>query len=415
MKTNINFVKLRIPSLIFSLTIIILGCWFVFGPKNLNIGMLTPKGFNLGIDFQGGVLHQLTVYSGIGQDEIRSMTEKVGLGKEVQQVIIPENKRIGKAVGYVIKATITTAEQKEMKEKDITAAKLLDSKIKELYRLLSEKVGSQYTLEGDELKKANLVYGNDLITGELTDEKSETKRVLKNVVKESENIISPAYSAGLRWQVVLLVLFVLLIMLLYVAIRFKFQFSLGGILALIHDTLIMLGFISIFQLEIDMTVIAAILTIIGYSINDTIVVFDRIRENYGIMKESSAKQIFNVSINQTLNRTIITSLTTQLAVIALLIWGGPKIFGFAFTLTVGIVFGTYSSIFIASPIVDIWNAIFDKREKVRFEKEKKISEKSNSEEELSDNESVNNETSKNVSNDKITLSKSKLKKLSSKK
>lgn len=412
MKININFIKLRIPSLIFSAVILIFASWFVFGPKSLNLGPLTPKGFNLGIDFQGGVLHQLNVYSGIEQDEMRALTEKAGLGKEVQQVIIPENKRIGNSTSYIIKATITSADQKEMTEKDITAAKFLESKIVNLYGLINEKVGKFYSLEGEALKKANEIYKDDKITGEIIEEKIETKRVLTNVVKESENVISPAYSSGLRWQMILLVLFVLAIMLLYISIRFKFQFSLGAVLALAHDTLIMFGFIAIFQLEVDMTVIAAILTIIGYSINDTIVIFDRIRENFGIMKEASSKQIFNTSINQTINRTIITSVTTELAVLALLVWGGPKIFGFAFTVTIGIIFGTYSSIFIAAPAVDIWNGIFDKKEKVKFKRENKKIEESE-EDTVGNNEG--DEPIKTVSTDKVTLSKSKLKKLSSKK
>ncbi len=417
MKININFIKLKVPSFIFSLTVIGLGLWFIFGPKSLDLGFFTPKGFNLGIDFQGGVLHQLVVYSGIPQDEVRELTEKAGLGKEIQQVIIPETKRVGKASSYIIKATITTAEEKEMKEKDITAVKLIDSKIVELYKLLNEKVGEKYTLTDEEFAKVNLLYPNEPIPGEIISEKNDTQRVVKNVVKESESVISPSYSTTLRWQVVLLILFVLFIMLLYITLRFRFQFSLGGILALIHDTLVMLGFISFFQLEIDMTVIAAILTIIGYSINDTIVIFDRIRENTGIMKESSSKLIFNTSINQILSRTIVTSLTTQLAVIALLIWGGPKIFGFAFTLTVGILFGTYSSIFVASPIVDIWNSFFDKKERSKSDKEKKNANvtKSDDKEKTLVEENGDGNIDKPVTTGKIVLSKSKLKKLSSKK
>ncbi|OHD18002.1 MAG: protein-export membrane protein SecF [Spirochaetes bacterium GWD1_27_9] len=411
MKTNINFIKLRFPAFIFSLTVILLGFWFILGPKNLNLGPLTPKGFNLGIDFQGGVVHQVTVYYDINQNDIRKLTEQAGLGNEVQQIIVPEEKRIGKAVSYLIKATITEKEQKEIKEKDITAAKFLEAKIQNLYSLIKTQVGNEYVLQAEELKKANSLYPTEFINGEIVDKKTDTQRVLNSVVKDSESVISPVYSAGLRLQAIFLVIFVLTVMLVYITIRFKIQFAIGAILALIHDTSIMLGFIAFFRLELDMYTIAAVLTIIGYSINDTIVVYDRIRENFGIMKDFTSKQIFNTSLNQTLNRTIVTSFSTQLAVIALLIWGGPKIFSFAFTLTVGILFGTYSSIFIAGPVVDIWENLFSKKEKAKILKEKKREEIEQKEEDAKDE----NEEQTTASNETITLSKSKLKKLTGKK
>lgn len=139
--------------------------------------------------------------------------------------------------------------------------------------------------------------------------------------------------------------------LIYVAWRFEYKFALGSVAALVHDVLITLGFFSILQLEFDLTVLAAVLAVIGYSLNDTIVVYDRIRENFRLLRTGTAEEIMNASLNQTLSRTIMTSLTTLLVLIALALLGGEIIHNFAIALTVGVVIGTYSSIFVASPLV----------------------------------------------------------------
>lgn len=139
--------------------------------------------------------------------------------------------------------------------------------------------------------------------------------------------------------------------LIYVAWRFEYKFALGSVTALAHDVLITLGFFSLLQLEFDLTVLAAILAVIGYSLNDTIVVYDRIRENFRLLRKGSAEEVMNISLNQTLSRTIMTSLTTLLVLIALAVLGGEIIHNFAIALTVGVVIGTYSSIFVASPLV----------------------------------------------------------------
>ena len=139
--------------------------------------------------------------------------------------------------------------------------------------------------------------------------------------------------------------------LLYVAWRFEYKFALGSVAALAHDVLITLGFFSVLQLEFDLTVLAAILAVIGYSLNDTIVVYDRIRENFRLLRKGSSEEVMNTSLNQTLSRTMMTSLTTLLVLIALSLLGGEIIHNFAIALTVGVVIGTYSSIFVASPLV----------------------------------------------------------------
>ena len=146
----------------------------------------------------------------------------------------------------------------------------------------------------------------------------------------------------------LALVYALLGILIYVAFRFEYRFALGAVAALIHDVIITLGVFSVLQLDFDLTVLAALLAVIGYSLNDTIVVFDRIRENFRKMRKGSTEEVINASLNQTLSRTIMTSLTTLLVLIALFIFGGELIHNFAFALIVGVLVGTYSSIYVAS-------------------------------------------------------------------
>jgi preprotein translocase subunit SecF len=148
----------------------------------------------------------------------------------------------------------------------------------------------------------------------------------------------------------LAVLFALIGVLLYVAFRFEKRFALGAVAALAHDVIITVGIFSLFRLEFDLTVLAAVLAVIGYSLNDTIVIFDRIRDNFRIMRRSDTMEVMNRSLNQTLSRTIITGLTTLLVLLSLLIWGGDTIFGFSLALVIGILVGTYSSVYIASAL-----------------------------------------------------------------
>lgn len=171
----------------------------------------------------------------------------------------------------------------------------------------------------------------------------------------SEEYIGSSFAAGLATQTIWLTLIALALILLYVWIRFKLNYAVSAVAAVFHDVLLLLGFIGAFQLEFSTATIAAILTIIGYSLNDTIVIFDRIRENVRITKDMSFKEVINQSISQSLSRTLITSFTTLLAVTAILIFAIGTIQVFALSLVVGIVVGTYSSIFVASPILLSWH------------------------------------------------------------
>jgi preprotein translocase subunit SecF len=166
--------------------------------------------------------------------------------------------------------------------------------------------------------------------------------------------VGPKIGSELRTAMFWAVIYSLLGIVAYVTWRFEFRFAIAAIIALIHDVCFTLGFFSVTGLEVSLAVIAAVLTIVGYSLNDTIVVFDRIRENLHTRRRDNYAKMVNASINETLSRTIITSLTTLFVVVCLVVFGGPVIRDFAVTLLVGITVGTYSSIFIASPVVVEW-------------------------------------------------------------
>ncbi len=160
--------------------------------------------------------------------------------------------------------------------------------------------------------------------------------------------VGPQVGAELRDQGGLGMLFALAVVMIYVAIRFQYKFSIGAVAALIHDVIIVLGFFSLLGLDFDLTVLAAVLAVIGYSLNDTIVVFDRIRENFRKMRRGTTNEVINTSLTQTLERTLMTSLTTLLVLVVLFIFGGELINGFATALIVGVVVGTYSSIYVSA-------------------------------------------------------------------
>jgi preprotein translocase subunit SecF len=185
----------------------------------------------------------------------------------------------------------------------------------------------------------------DVLSRNITDQEIDIRRT------ES---VGPKIGAELRTAMFWAIIYSLLGIVVYITWRFEFRFAIAAIVALIHDVLFTLGFFSVAGLEVSLAVIAAILTIVGYSLNDTIVVFDRIRENLHTRRRDNYEKLVNASVNETISRTVITSLTTLLVVLALVIFGGEVIKDFALTLMIGIFVGTYSSIFIASPVVVEW-------------------------------------------------------------
>lgn len=167
----------------------------------------------------------------------------------------------------------------------------------------------------------------------------------------SVETVGPKIGAELSGKAYLAIISALVMILIYISVRFEFKFALGAIAALAHDVFITLGIFSIMDYEISLSVVAAFLTIVGYSLNDTIVIFDRVRENIKGMRSSEFSSIINKSINSSLSRTVITSMTTFVVVFVLWLWGGEVIHNFAFAMIIGVIIGTYSSIYVASPIV----------------------------------------------------------------
>ena len=206
-------------------------------------------------------------------------------------------------------------------------------------------------------------FGNDqdyLIKFENKDNKKDVVEDIRTKFDESfgnnfdfrrvENV-GPKVSAELLRSGIIAISVSLVIMLIYIWIRFEWQFSLGAILALFHDIIVTLGLFSLFGLEINLPIIAAVLTIVGYSMNDTVVIFDRVRENLRKYSDIKIYELTNISINETLSRTLITSITTLLALISIFLFGGEILKGFSLAMIFGVIFGTYSSIYIANTIL----------------------------------------------------------------
>jgi len=260
------------------------------------ISLFMHGGPKLGIDFTGGTSLQLRFEHPINIGEIRSILSTIGLGNtEIKEF----------AIGNEL--LIRLQQQDNMED-------------------LTEKVISE-------------------LTNQLPDNKLELR---------SRETVGSRIGSELGRDAIKAILISLALILIYISWRFEFKFAVGAVIALFHDVLITLGIFSLLNLEISLAVVAAFLTIIGYSLNDTIVVFDRIRENLKVLRREEYPKIFNFSINQTLSRTLLTSLTTFLVVIILFFFGGEVIHVFSFALVIGVIVGTYSSIFIASPVVIEW-------------------------------------------------------------
>jgi preprotein translocase subunit SecF len=207
---------------------------------------------------------------------------------------------------------------------------------------------------------------------ELSSVKGVTPTVIQALKKEcslgpftilSAEVVGPKVGAQLTRQAILATLYALGGMLVYIAFRFEWIYGVAAVLAVFHDTIITIGVFSLINKEISLTVVAALLTLVGYSMNDTIVVFDRIRENLKIVRRDSLENIINLSVNQTLSRTVLTSGLTLLTALSLWLFGGQVLNGFSFALVCGIIAGTYSTVFIASPLLIFWQNLVESRKK----------------------------------------------------
>ena len=269
----------------------------------ISIILIVFKGLNYGIDFKGGTLI-----------ELRSNNSEVSLIRDVLKNMNLGDvnvKKFGKKGDFLIKV--------EQKDEN-------NSLIPEIKKNLSDNLNSEVNF----------------------------RRV--------ENV-GPKVSVELLRSGILAISLSLAAMLFYIWVRFEWQFSIGSIIALFHDVIITLGVFSFLSLEINLSIIAAVLTIVGYSMNDTVVIYDRIRENLGKFHRLNISDIANLSINETLTRTIITSVTTLLALISIFILGGEILRGFSFAMILGVLIGTFSSIFVASPILKYFNVSYKTIEK----------------------------------------------------
>ena len=264
----------------------------------LSILVLLFKGLNLGIDFKGGTLIEIRPEnSKVDISEIRQSFMKMNLGDV-------NVKKFGKENDYLVKIEMTKSNDKDF-------IKLINNK-------LSADLGTPVNF----------------------------RRV--------ENV-GPKVSSELLRSGIIAIALSLVAMLIYIWIRFEWQFSIGAILALFHDVILTLGIFSLFSLEINLSIVAAVLTIVGYSMNDTVVIFDRVRENLKKFSDIRIFDLTNISINETLSRTIITSITTLLALVSIYVFGGEILKGFSLAMILGVIFGTYSSIYIANPILILLN------------------------------------------------------------
>ena len=216
--------------------------------------------------------------------------------------------------------------------------------------------------ENDFIIKAEQTSGDlQVVADSIQDTLMENFKDLGNITIERVEQVGPQVGKDLKNKAVLAVIYAVIGILIYIAIRFQFIYGIGAIIALIHDIILTLAIIILANVSFDLTVLASVLTVVGYSLNDKIVVFDRIRENVKAMPDTSLMEVMNKSINETLSRTILTSTSTLLALLALLIFGGEVIYGFSLAMIAGILIGTYSSIGIASSSVYYMRQIIDKK------------------------------------------------------
>jgi protein-export membrane protein SecD/preprotein translocase SecF subunit len=259
----------------------------------ISIGSLTTRGLQFGIDFTGGTLVEVAYDQAANLDQIEATLDEAGLEDAVVQLFGAPN--------------------------DV------------LIRLSAGQGGDLAQLSGEVL--------------------TALQRQSPDVELRRVEFVGPQVGEELTQDGGLALLFALVGILIYVGLRFRYQFALGAVAALVHDVIITMGIFSLFAIEFDLTVLAALLAVIGYSLNDTIVVFDRIRENFTVVRRGGVTDVIDRSLNDSLSRTVVTSLTTLLVLLALLFLGGEAIHGFALALTIGVLIGTYSSLLVASPVL----------------------------------------------------------------
>ena len=374
--TNFNFISKYRTGFILSAVLIVIGMVF--------LGI--HQGPNFGIDFRGGVKIQAKFNRVVTESELQAKLAEIGYERVKIQIDASKNE-----------ASVSMGHRPEFQQQsidipimadpgDATANSLSVSKAVEKSHLL--EVGETVELIDGNMRQRNEItaldnvsetdavqltfanpFGIDLSENAIIQIQASVGRILTDALLEGGNgwqalaggvnisEVGPSVGRDLKWAALWSVLWSIVILLIYISWRFEFRFAIGAVAALVHDVLITLGIFAVLSKEINLPTVAAFLTIIGYSLNDTIVVFDRIRENSQSLRGSDYMMVLNRSINQSLSRTIITSLTTLFVVLVIFLTttSGEEINTFALALIAGVLVGTYSSVFIASPILYLWN------------------------------------------------------------
>lgn len=348
----------------------------VFGPISAvlvvaSLLLTVTRGINFGIDFAGGYEIQVAFDKAVTETDIKGLVGPLGLGDARVQRFGPEN-----ANEYLIlvrkTGTISEEKKRQLQGEFETLAGGVDNLLTWSVAQSGERLVVAFAEAREEAQVRAIIekYGltiKDVSAGQRTDQSGFTVELVsladdieaalreglaipdKITIVQRVEFVGPQVGAQLQTQGLFAVLWALFFILLYIAVRFDLLFSPGAILALVHDVLITIGCFSLLQLEFNLPIVAAILAIIGYSLNDTIVVYDRIRENAARLRGRELRAMVNTSLNQTLSRTLLTSFTTLLVVTALLAVGGGIIRDFSIALVIGVLVGTYSSVFVASP------------------------------------------------------------------
>jgi preprotein translocase subunit SecF len=379
---NIKFTSKRYYAFALSGLIILAGVVLFF-----------TRGFNMGIDFSGGTMIEVSFQNKTTIPQVRSMLNRINLGDAQITRIGGENKFFIKTLASLKKLNIANAVKMEnVEEYELVARQIKNSMLDaaDKDKVAAGRIDLNNTAEGeiarflrdkgmgDEDSKASaqiiigLRKGKTGIIADFSElEKAGIKHRVMTVLRDttflskftflSVEFVGPQVGKELRRKAALACIWALIGMLVYIAFRFKFLYGLSGILTLAHDVLVALSFILFFRIEMSLQVVAALLTIVGYSINDTIVVFDRLRDNLKIMKKDNLEAILDKSLNQTLSRSIFTSLTVFLTVMSLYLFGGEVIRPFAFTMLVGVIAGSYSTIYQSCAWLKVWERYFLKR------------------------------------------------------
>ncbi|MBD3414355.1 MAG: protein translocase subunit SecF [Candidatus Aminicenantes bacterium] len=376
-KTNIDFMQYKYIALAISGIIILTGI----------INMTAGKGINYGIDFAGGTLIRVIFKNQVPIGEVRTALQDAGIENPIIQKIGDTERE------FIIRTLQEVAAEQEIKGMEANEIigqlvvdslrteeelKAIEQKVPDLNNInqqhLTELLQPEYPEKAPEiaesivnLRKSSQLKGiiQDYAQLEELEEVSpevisflKNKTFLSNVSILSRETVGPQIGRDLRRKATQATIWALIGMLIYIGIRFQYAYGVAAILTLAHDVLITVGIFSLTNRELNLPVIAAILTIVGYSLNDTIVIFDRVRDNIKLFRKLNFGKLLNTSVNQTLSRTIITSGTTFLTVTALFLFGGQVINDFAFTMMIGVIIGTYSSIYLSCSVIYFWKVLF---------------------------------------------------------